>query len=114
MPSKPANFSSGPQNPPASLLAMVPVRGDLVVTKLEKFCTPVGKGVSAPDVEENPEDPTTWAHLACYSVNELSGPELPTNVNVVDQFTGPDRVTQTVEKPRRWCEPALKADVTPR
>ncbi len=86
-----------------------------VVTKLEQFCTPVGKNDPdfVPPVED-PAIPETWSHLACYSIVEESGPELPIDVNVVDQFTGTEGVTQTVERPRQWCEPAFKANVTPR
>ena len=82
------------------------------IGRLSQFCTPAGK--NDPDFEpptEDPEDPTTWVHLACYDIVEQSGPALPIDVNVVDQFTGPNGVTQTVERTQRWCERALKANV---
>jgi len=86
------------------------------VQRLTRFCTPTGKNVPAPSVQET-DDPATWRHLACYEIPpRLLGISNQINVTVNDQFIQnflPGGSLFTVEAERRFCEKARKISVTP-
>ena len=85
------------------------------VNKLSRFCTPAGKNVPAPVIDEDPANPETWQHLACYDI-----PRLPINpfidVNLGDmliQDAVGQKIVFSTEFERRFCEPAINLDILP-
>ena len=89
--------------------------GPRQVQKLSRFCTPVGKNIAAPDVAEDPENPDTWDHLACYEIpRSRISPFIDVDLgDMLIQNAVNQKIVFSVEYEQRFCERAINLDLVP-